>query len=117
MKSHIRFAYHLTTLMDTKFTIFGIKFGIDPILDIVPGFGSAVGAFVSFYLFWIAYKLKVPSRIYMRMLWNTVIDFVLGGVPYVGIIFDIYFKSNKKNFALLRPFVDPEILVGEVVDS
>ena len=117
MKSHIRFAERLMTLMDTKFSLFGIRFGIDPLLDIWPGFGSLIGACISCYLFWIAYKLHVPSKIYWRMGWHIFLDFILGELPLVGFIFDLFYKSNEKNLKLLRPFVDPEVLVGEVVDS
>ena len=115
MKSHIQFAQRLTTLMDTKFTVFGIQFGIDPLLDILPGLGSVIGAFVSCYLFWIAYKLHVPSWVYFRMGWHIFLDFILGELPFIGFIFDILYKSNVKNLALLYPFVDPEILVGKVL--
>jgi hypothetical protein len=116
MKSHLQLAERLTRLLDTKFKIFGIKFGLDPFLDFWPGFGSFIGAVVSCYLFWIAYKLKVPSKIYWRMGWHIFLDFVLGELPFIGFIFDLFYKSNQKNLALLRPFVDPEILVGEVVE-
>lgn len=115
MKSHIRFAQRLTTLMDTKFNLFGIRFGIDPLLDIWPGFGSLIGAIISGYLFWIAYRLKVPSRIYWRMGWHIFLDFILGELPFIGFIFDLFYRANEKNLALLYPFVDPEVLEGVLV--
>jgi len=117
MKSHVQFAERLMKLMDTKFKIFGIRFGLDPFLDFWPGFGSLIGAVVSCYLFWIAYKLKVPSKIYWRMGWHIFLDFVLGELPLIGFIFDLLYHSNEMNLKLLHPFVNPEILVGEIVDS
>jgi hypothetical protein len=104
-------------LMDTKFSFFGIRFGLDPLLDFWPGFGSLVGAVVSCYLFWIAYRLKVPSHIYFRMGWHIFLDFILGELPLIGFIFDLLYHSNEINMKLLRPFVNPEILVGKVIDS
>jgi hypothetical protein len=115
MKKHILYAYRLMTLMDTKFKIFGIRFGIDPLLDLIPGLGSVIGMFVSCYLFWIAFKLHVPLAIYLRMGWNIFLDFLIGEIPVIGFIFDLFFKANEKNYKLLYPFVDPEILVGVVV--
>ena len=90
MKEHIHFAKRLVNLMDAKFSILGIRFGIDPILDFWPGFGSFVGAFISSYLFWIAYKLKVPALIYIKMGWHIFLDLLIGGLPLVGFIFDLF---------------------------
>jgi len=117
MKSHLLFAQRLTKLMDTKFSIFGIRFGIDPFFDLFPGIGSFIGAGISCYLFWIAYKLKVPSGIYVRMGWHIFLDFLVGEIPFIGFIFDLFYKANTKNLALLMPFVNPEVLVGTVVDG
>ena len=117
MKSHIAFAQRLVTLMDTKFNLFGIRFGIDPILDILPGFGSMIGAGMSCYLFWIAYQLKVPSRIYFRMGWHIFLDFILGLLPFIGVIVDLFYRANTKNLALLIPFINPDVLEGVVLES
>jgi hypothetical protein len=115
MKKHIIYAYRLMTLMDTKFKIFGIRFGIDPFLDIIPGLGSFIGAFVSCYFFWIAFKLHVPPAIYLRMGWYIFLDFIVGEIPVIGFFFDLFYKANQKIYTLLFPFVDPEILIGVVV--
>lgn len=115
MKSHLKFAKQLMHLMDSKFKILGITFGIDPFLDFIPEFGNLVGVLISCYLFWIAYKLHVPQKIYWRMAWHIFLDFFLGALPFVGFFFDLWYKSNDINLKLLMPFVDPEILVGTVV--
>jgi len=117
MKSHIEFAARLVTLMDTKFNLFGIRFGIDPLLDILPGFGSTIGAGMSCYLFWIAYQLKVPSRIYWTIGWHIFLDYLLGLLPFIGVVVDLFYRANTKNFALLTPFIDPDVLEGVVMES
>ncbi len=104
-------------LMDTKFSIFGIRFGIDPILDFWPWFGSFVGVFVSCYLFFIAYKLHVPTKVYLKMSWHILLDFLFGELPFIGFIFDLFYRANEKNLALLTLFVDPEVLEGVVIDE
>lgn len=116
MKSHIELARNLVKLMDTRFKVFGIRFGIDPLLDFWPGFGSVIGAVISCYLLWIAYKLKVPSRISWRMGRHIFLDLILGAVPYIGSVFDLFYRANKKNLVLLTPFIDPEILEGVLVE-
>ena len=101
--------------MDTKFNFFGIRFGIDPLLDFWPGFGSLLGAGISSYLLWIAYRLKVPPRIYFRMGWNIFLDFIVGEVPILGAVFDVFYKANVRNLALLTPYVNPDVLEGIAV--
>lgn len=115
MKSHLLFAQRLTRLMDAKFNFFGIRFGIDPLLDFFPGLGSAIGAGVSCYLFWIAHQLNVPSKIYWQMGWHIFLDFILGELPFVGVVFDLFYRANEKNLALLRPFINPDVLEGVLI--
>lgn len=113
---HIAFARRLVYVMDLRFNLFGIRFGIDPLLDVIPGLGNIVAASTSLYLFWIAHLLHVPAQVYYRMFWNIVIDYALGVVPFLGIFFDAFFRSNAKNFALVEKYFDPDILVGEVIE-
>jgi len=117
LNAHIDFARRLTRVMDIRFHIFGIRFGIDPMLDIIPGLGNVVAAGTSAYLLWLAHLLRVPTWVYWRMIWNITADYVLGAVPFVGIIFDVFFRANVKNFALIETYFDPDILVGEVVEN
>ncbi len=112
----IEFARRVVSVMDLKFSVFGIKFGIDPLLDIIPGLGNGLALCVSVYLFWIAFRLKVPIHVYARMFWNIGVDFVFGAVPYIGIVMDLFFRANVKNLALLETYHDPSILVGDLLD-
>ncbi len=114
--SEIGFARRMVSVMDVKFSVFGIRFGIDPLLDIIPGLGNALAVGVSCYLFWIAYRVKVPTHVYLRMLWNIIVDYIFGVVPYIGIVMDLFFRANVKNLALIDKYHDPSILVGELVD-
>lgn len=113
--SHVFYARRLVTLMDMKFSILGFKFGIDPLLDIIPGFGDVLGTLVSCYLFWIAYRLRVPGWVYIRMSWNVAVDYVLGLIPFISVVLDALYRSNLKNYKLIEKFIDPEVLEGELV--
>jgi len=115
--THYKIAKQLVNLMDTRFSVFGIKFGLDPLLDLIPWFGSILGAVISLYLFYLAYKLNVPSWVYFRITWNIILDFLLGEIPYAGIIFDTFYRSNVKNFALIQRFYDPDVLEGEIIEE
>lgn len=102
MESHIKRAKQLTTLLDSKFNFLGIKFGLDPLLNFVPGTGNVVGVLTSFYLIWIAAKLNLPGNIFVRMLANVVLDFLFGSVPIAGVVFDAFYKANIRNLKLIE---------------
>jgi hypothetical protein len=104
LSQEIGTAKKLTTLLDTKFKLWKFSFGIDPILNIVPWLGSAVGAITSLYLFWLAYKMNSSAQVYFRMLWNIFLDFWLGSIPVLGIVFDAFYKSNVRNLKIIEDF-------------
>jgi hypothetical protein len=89
-------------LLDEQVEIPGIGFrvGLDPLVSTVPGVGSAVGAVVSLYIVAEAAYLGVSFSTVLRMLANVAIDAVGGSVPYVGILFDAVWKTNKRNLRL-----------------
>ena len=42
------------------------------------------------------------------MLTNLTLDATIGSIPFVGTLFDIFYKANKRNVALIdRHVVDP----------
>lgn len=105
LRGHIQFAKRLVQLMDTKFSFMGVRFGLDPLLDFIPFFGDLIGTIVSLYLFWIAFELKVPEKVYFRMLGNIIIDSLLGLIPVAGIVLDAFYRSNVKNLDLLEKYI------------
>ncbi len=116
INNHIERAKRLSVLLDNKFKILGFNFGIDPILDFIPGIGSIIGGITSAYIFWIALQIKVPTVIYFRMGFNILLDTILGEIPIVGAIFDAFYKSNIKNLKLLEPYVNTPIIDAELID-
>jgi len=94
----------LSTLLDSRFRIPGtpIRFGWDSILGLVPGAGDLASLGPSAYLIYQGYRLGARKRTILRMSANTGLDFVIGAVPVLGDIFDLVFKANNRNFALLR---------------
>ena len=94
----------LARLLDEAFRIPGTRWriGIDGLIGMAPGVGDLVTAAISLYPVIEAARLGVPNRVLARMLVNVGIDTGLGAVPVVGDIFDIAFKSNRRNIDLLR---------------
>jgi hypothetical protein len=104
----------LSTLLDSKFRIpfTPIRFGWDSIAGLVPGVGDLVVVGPSVYLIYRAYGLGARKRTIARMAANTGLDFTLGAVPVIGDIFDLFYKSNNRNFALLRDELSREGMNG-----
>ena len=90
--------------LDTIFEIPGIRvrFGIDALLGLLPGVGDTASALASVYILQAASKHGVPRVTLARMTLNIAIDLVVGAIPFVGDLFDVYWKANRKNVELLR---------------
>jgi hypothetical protein len=80
----------------------GIRFGADAVIGLVPGLGDIGGAALAGYLVILAQRLGVPRAVVMRMLANVAVDTLAGTVPVIGDLFDVAFKSNLRNVALLE---------------
>ena len=80
----------------------GIRFGADAIIGLVPGLGDIGGAALAGYLVILAQRLGVPRAVVLRMLANVAVDTLAGSVPVIGDLFDVAFKSNLRNVALLE---------------
>ncbi|MFC6939062.1 DUF4112 domain-containing protein [Salinirubellus sp. GCM10025818] len=87
-----------------------IRLGIDPLVSAVPVVGDVVSGGVGLYIVLESAYLGVSFSTLVRMLANVALDVGGGSVPYVGVLFDAFFKSNKRNLELaLRDLgYDPE---------
>lgn len=97
----------LARWMDTLFEIPGtrIRFGLDAIVGLVPGLGDLLTTLVSLYILGAARRYGVPRSTMLRMAANVAIDAAVGALPLLGDVFDVFWKSNVKNVALLRRHV------------
>src|SRR5205823_823531 len=66
---------------------------------------SAV-AVLSGYIVLTGIRLGAPRSVVLRMLANVAIDTIVGSVPVLGDLFDIGWKSNNKNVALIERHLD-----------
>ena len=94
----------LGRLMDGAFVLPGtnIRLGLDAIIGLVPVAGDVISGLVSSYLIWEARQLGAPRWLIARMMANTLPDTTFGAIPVVGDAFDLVFRANMKNMALLR---------------
>ncbi len=98
----------LAKLLDSAIRIPGtsVVMGIDAVLGLVPVIGDAISGAIASYIIWEARRLGAPRWLIARMAMNTTLDTVLGSIPVVGDVFDVAFKSNLKNVALLKRHAD-----------
>lgn len=99
-------------LLDTRFQVpvVGLRVGWDSILGIVPGLGDAITTVPAGWMIWQAHKMGARKRTLARMGVNAGIDLFVGGIPLIGDLFDVAFKSHKRNVALLRKEMQRKIL-------
>ena len=79
-----------------------IRFGLDGIVGLIPGIGDVLGAMASWILILAAWLRGVPRVTLARMLANVAVETIVGTVPVLGDAFDIAWKANRRNLALLQ---------------
>jgi len=95
----------LATFLDQKYQLpFGLRIGWDGILGFIPGIGDLATNALSLYIVLQAVLLGAPPTIVMRMGFNLFIDNLFDAIPFVGNFFDIFWKANSKNVALLESY-------------
>jgi hypothetical protein len=97
----------LSYLLDERFRIPGTRsrIGLDGLLGLLPGVGDTVGALLSIYVLFEAIQMGVPRTTLLRMVANIALDTVVGAIPVLGDVFDVAWKANKKNVALLNTYI------------
>lgn len=95
-------------LLEGLFVIPGTNFrvGLDVILDLIPVGGSAIAAAMGAWMAWEARNLGMPKHYIVRMAGNIGFDALLGAIPVVGAVPDLFFKSNTRNLKLIRKWLD-----------
>jgi hypothetical protein len=78
------------------------RFGLDPILGLIPGLGDIVSPLYTAGIIWQARDLGIPRVVMLRMIVNVALDTLVGLVPILGDLFDFAWKSNNRNLALLE---------------
>ena len=94
----------LAKLMDSQFKIPGtsIRFGWDALIGVVPGIGDFATFLVSGYMVTVLAKNGASGFLLARMVWNIVLDALVGSIPVLGDMFDVAFKANQRNLQLMR---------------
>ena len=94
----------VTTLLDEIVSVPGtrVRFGLDPVIGLVPIVGDAVAAIVGIWVIAEATRFGIPRIVVARMSVNLLVDLAVGAIPILGDLFDLAFRSNARNLALFR---------------
>jgi hypothetical protein len=95
-------------LLDSRFRIpvIGVRFGLDPILGLVPGLGDAAAFAFGAWIIVEGARMGAPRALLGRMLANSAVDFVTGSVPVAGSLVDFVLRANTRNVRLLETWLD-----------
>jgi len=100
----LKWVESIAHLMDNQFKIPGtnMRFGLDPILGLVPFLGDISTFAVSGTLVLTMARHGASRALVIRMVVNIILDLVIGSIPILGALFDFGFKANERNVRLLR---------------
>lgn len=97
----------LSYILDDAIAIPGTPYriGIDPLLGLLPGGGDYLSAIFSAYIVIQAARMGASRATVSRMVFNIIVDTLVGTVPMLGDLFDFAWKANNKNLELLESTV------------
>ena len=97
----------LARVLDSAFKLPGtnFRFGLDPIIGLIPGAGDLIAAGLSGFILIEAARIGVPRTVLLRMGWNVAVETIVGVVPLAGDLFDAAYKANNRNIRLLDRYL------------
>ena len=102
VEEELRSFQTFAALLDSKFEVFGLKFGADSLIGLIPVAGDVSTGVAGIYALGKAQQLKLPLSASLHILWNLGFDTAIGAIPVVGDIFDFFFRSHAKNFKIVE---------------
>jgi hypothetical protein len=98
-------AFALARILDDAVSIPGthIGIGLDAILGFfLPTVGDAATGLCSLALLVLGFRMRVPRIVLLRMVFNIALDTLVGSIPLLGDVFDVFWRSNRRNLELLQ---------------
>jgi len=89
------------------FNCCGLRFGWSSVIGIIPGIGDVIDAFMAMMVLRTCQQVEggLPAAVKSKMMFNIVLDFGIGLVPFLGDIADALFRANTRNAVELEKFL------------
>ncbi|KKA28144.1 hypothetical protein TD95_000982 [Thielaviopsis punctulata] len=96
-----RRAYRLDMCL---FNCCGIRFGWSSVIGFIPAIGDVFDALLAVMVLRTCSQIEggLPASLRARMMFNIILDFCVGLVPFLGDVADAVFRANTRNAALLE---------------
>ncbi len=104
------FSYYTDSNLRIPFT--GVRFGLSPLIGLIPVIGDFAGLILSLYVLYEARKVGASGKVQRKMIRHMLIEFVGGLIPVFGDAFDAVYKANTKNTEILRRYLYHELGEG-----
>ena len=93
-------------LMDSAVTLPVIgPVGLDAAISMVPVVGDLIAGAMSLTLVARSLRYGPPAALVSKMLANVLTDVIIGAIPVIGVLGDIWFRANDRNAALMRAYL------------
>lgn len=104
-------ARSLARLLDSSMRVPGtrFRFGIDPLLGLIPGVGDVAGLALAGSILVAAARLGVPRASLLRMGFNVGVDALVGMIPLLGDLFDAGWRANVRNMRLIEAHLEDPV--------
>ena len=82
---------------------------LDGVVSLIPIVGDILTQLFNFVFVYISvFKIR-SARLTIVILFYSLLDIMIGLIPYVGAVFDFFYKSFDKNLTLIDKFVQQDI--------
>jgi hypothetical protein len=96
----------IAKLLDSRFVIPGtrIRFGVDPLLSLMPLIGDVITLVIASILIYNVYTRGASRKVVILMMLNAGFDTIIGAIPVLGTVLDVFYRSNERNLRLLKEY-------------
>ena len=96
----------MSTLLDNQFRIpfTQVRFGVDFLIGLIPTVGDLLSFGISSVLVFSMMRRGIGVGMLFKMLGNITLDATVGSIPILGDLFDLHYKANRRNVALLKQY-------------
>ncbi|MBS0001352.1 MAG: DUF4112 domain-containing protein [Cyclobacteriaceae bacterium] len=103
-KPDLTYVEKISSLLDSKYRIPGtrFRFGLDPVIGLLPFAGDSVTFLISSGLVLVMIRNGASGKVIVKMIGNVLLDTIIGSIPVIGTVFDIFYKANNRNVRLLK---------------